>query len=81
MIPCRVVGYPVEDDSHAVFMTSAGEILEVVQRSEFRSNGLVVLNAIRRVLAFLNANGIDGHDPHHVDAQRADAVNTIGYGT
>ena len=46
MIPCRVVGYPVEDDGHAVFMTSAGEIFEVVQCSEFRCNGLVVLDAI-----------------------------------
>ena len=81
MIPCGVVGHPVENDAHLMLVAYLGEILKVVDGSKLRSHGGVVTDAIGRVLALFNANGIDGHDPHHVDAQRADAVNTIGYGT
>ena len=47
MIPRRVVGHPVEDDGHAVLVAGAGEVFEVVECSEFRRDGLVVLYAVR----------------------------------
>ena len=80
MIPSRVVGHPVEDDSHPMLMADLGEVLEIVDGAELRCDGLVVADAVGRVLALLDADGVDRHHPHHVDAQIADGVDARSNG-
>ena len=80
MIPRRVVSHPVEDDAHTVLVTDLGEVLEVVDGAELRSDGLVVADAVGGVLALFDTDGVDGHDPHDVDTQVADGVDAGGYG-
>ena len=80
MIPGGVVGHPVEDDAHAVLMAYLSEILEVVDGAELRGNGFIVADAVGGVLALFDADGVDGHDPHDVDAQVADRVDAPGHG-
>ena len=80
MIPGRVVSHPVKDDSHAVLVTDLCEVLEVVDGTKLRGDGLVVADAVGGVLAFLDTDGVDGHHPHHVDAKVADGIDTNCYG-
>ena len=75
MIPCRMVSHPVEDETHAVLMADIDEVLEVVDGTKLRGDSLVITDTVRRILALLNTDGIDGHHPHHVDTQIADRVD------
>ena len=75
MIPCGVVGHPVQDDAHAVLVAYFHQILELVDGAKLGGDGLVVADAVGRVLAFLDADGVDGHHPNHVRAQRLNRVD------
>ena len=68
MIPRRVVGHPIENNAHTVLMAHLRQMLEIVDSAKLWGDGLVVADAIRRILAFLNAYRINGHHPHHVHA-------------
>ena len=68
VIPSRMVGYPVENDSHTMLVAYLCKVLEIVDSAEFWSDGFVVADAIWGVLAFFNAYRIDGHYPHDIDA-------------
>ena len=80
MVPRRVVRHPVENQGDAVLVADADEVFEVVERAKFGCNRLVVADAIGRILAFLDADGIDGHHPHHIDTERLDTVDAVGRG-
>ena len=79
MIPSRMVGHPVEDNTHAVFVADFGEVLEIVDGAELWRNSLIVADAVGGVLAFLDADGVDRHDPHDIDTQIADGVDAGSY--
>ena len=79
MIPCSVVGHPVENDTHTVLMTNLCQMLEIVNSTEFRSNGFIIADTVGRVLAFLYTDRVDGHHPHDVHAQITDGINTVGH--
>ena len=75
MIPCCVVGHPVEDDAHAVLVTDLSQILKIVDSTKLWSYCFIVADAVRGVLALLDADRIDWHDPHDVDTKVADRVD------
>ena len=60
-------------------MTGFRELLEVLNGAKLRGDGFIVADTIGRVLTFLNADGVDGHHPHHVHTQITDGVNTGSY--
>ena len=80
MIPGSVVGHPVQDDSHTVFVAYGGQVLKVVDSTELGCDGFVVADAVRRVLTLLDTDGIDGHYPHNIYAETADRVDAVGHG-
>ncbi len=74
MVGRGVVGHIVEDDAHAQLVGAVEEPLEIGHRTELGVDGAVVADGVvgtQRPLAALFADGIDGHEPHDVDAQLA----------
>ena len=69
VIPRGVIGYPIKDDTHAAFMTGLDQHAQVIDGTILRCHRLVVAYGIGRVLAFYFADGVDGHDPQHVNTQ------------
>ena len=74
VVPGGVVGHPVEDDAHTALVARLDQHAQVIHRAVLGSHSLVVTHRIGRVLAFLLANRVYGHNPKHIDAQVFDGV-------
>ena len=74
IVPGGVVGDPVDDDGHALFVGVGDEGLEVFQGAEFRIDGLVILDAIRALDGFLDPDLADGHEPYDIGTQVLDSI-------
>src|ERR1017187_9838701 len=72
IVPCRVVGDPVEDYVHVLLMSGVDKVLEIVERAELWIDAVVILHGIRAsqsALAILLANLVDRHQPEDIDSQ------------
>ncbi len=70
----RVVGHPVEQHLHAETVGLGDEGVEIGHRAQLGIDRAVVADRIvgsERTLALQLADGIDGHEPHGVDAHVA----------
>ena len=80
VVPGSVVSHPVEDDADAVLMAGLNQLAQVINSAVLRCHSLIVAHRIGRVLTLLLADGIDGHDPNHVNAQVVYGVDAGGDG-
>ena len=47
VVPCRVVGYPVQDDPHVALVAFLDQLAQVIDRAILGRHGLVVLDGVR----------------------------------
>ncbi len=76
-VACRVVGHPVEQHLHAQPMRFGDEGVQIGEGAQFGVDGAVVADRIvgaERSLAALDADRMDRHEPHDVDAQLAEPL-------
>ena len=78
---CRVgrgvVIHHVDDALHAARVDFIHQMFEILHRAVFGVHGAVVavcIGAAEAALFILHADGVDGHEPDDIHAQRADAV-------
>ena len=74
VIPGGMVGDPVDDDGHTALVGAGYEGLEVLEGTEFRVDGRIVLDAIRALDSFLDTEFADGHEPYYVGSEILDGV-------
>ena len=76
VVPRGVVGDEVEDDVEALFMRGIDEGPEILLAAEFGVHIVIALHRIgraERALAVLLPDGMDRHQPQHIDAQFLEA--------
>ncbi|KAF5051532.1 hypothetical protein DSECCO2_418130 [anaerobic digester metagenome] len=74
-----MVGHPVEDYRHAALVGLIGQAPQVVQRPEFGIYFAVVFYTVGRIHRIHRADGMYGHQPDHIHAQRPDMIQFLGH--
>ena len=80
LVPGGMVGDPVDDDCHAPCVGVRHHLLEVFEGAELGIDRLVVLDAVRALYGFLDADLADGHEPNYVRSEVCDGVQAGVHG-
>jgi hypothetical protein len=76
IVPCAVIGNPVDDDIHFLLMNRLHEILEIVHRAEFRIDRAIVAHGVvaaESAFAIEFADGMNRHQPEDFHTHRFQA--------
>ena len=80
VIPAGMIGYPVQNDLEALFVSGGHQVLEIVQCAEFGVHVLIIGDRVvgaQRTLAFCLADRMDRHEPQGVDARLLESVEVL----
>ena len=69
-----MVGYPIQNDSHAKGVRLIGERAQVGERTVFRIDFFVVFDTIRRPHTVEDPLFINGHEPNDVGTETFDVL-------
>ena len=76
VVPGGMVGDPVDDDGHAALVGTVYEGLEILEGTEFRVDGSIILDAIGTLYGFLDTEFANRHEPYDVGSEVLDGVQT-----
>jgi len=72
VIPGGMIGHPIEDDVHPLFMSGSDEMFEIIQAAKPGIDAVIIFNGVgaaQAAFAILSTNLVNGHEPQNVHAQ------------